>query len=467
MRRTVLIAMLLLTALLCAADARADERDARLFERLSRQVYALSVAEESERAGVATAFLCEEKDLCITNSHAVVGVGKGARVKLYPLVRAERDERRLGTAVMARVEQLDFEADLAYLRLEEPSSAEPMRLAQGERLVGPGEDVWMLGFPDGLALMFAKGMVGGHVRDVSLPGVSYLLDIAASPGSSGSPVVTAAGEVVGVVTLLSGDGGGATFATALETAAVRRSLAKFRGAGAGPVRLRGLVNETMRDADTVDGRLRAFIDGGRTLVERAGTPEEIARVQFDYYDANRGLLPFDSLDSVNRAFLAGMEWVGVCTAHLIRISMRQDPDPESLARMERITERRGAEVAKWELQQTAPLLEALDEEGRTRHIVRRLGLVEESLRTRLDRVQASVDQTALDAIARFDNQQFMQMMTDMCVSIALRDLTEPLLEQIERSGGRAMPSDLRQLLPRLRRQMRRTTELEELVLPDE
>ena len=155
MRRTVLIAMLLLTAQLCAAAARADERDARLFERLSRQVYALSVAEESERAGVATAFLCEEKDLCITNSHAVVGVGKGARVKLYPLVRAERDERRLGTAVMARVEQLDFEADLAYLRLEEPSSAEPMRLAQGERLVGPGEDVWMLGFPDGLALMFA------------------------------------------------------------------------------------------------------------------------------------------------------------------------------------------------------------------------------------------------------------------------------------------------------------------------
>jgi S1-C subfamily serine protease len=467
MERRLVYVLALAAACVAAAVARGDERDVRLFERLSQQVYALSVNEESDAAAVATAFLCEDKDLCVTNSHAVVGVGKGARVKLYPMIRGERDERRLGPAVMARVEQLDFEADLAFLRLETAAAAEPLRLAGADRLVGPGEDVWMLGFPDGLALMFAKGMVGGHVRDVSLPGVSYLLDIAASPGSSGSPVVTASGEVIGVVTLLSGDGGGATFATALETAAVRKSLAKFRGGGDGAVVLRGLVNETMRDAKSVDARLRAFIDGGRTLIERTGTPEEIARVQVDYYDANREWLPYDDLDSVNRAFIAGMEWSGVCTAHLIRISMRQEPDPEAIERMERIIERRATKLLQWELAQTKPLLEALDDEGRSRHVTNRLRVIEETLRGRLDRVEASVDQTALDDIARFDNQQFMQMMTDMCTASALCELVVPLLEQMEGGAPRDTPAEVRQLLPKLRRQVRRTAELEQKVMPDE
>jgi hypothetical protein len=135
--------------------------------------------------------------------------------------------------------------------------------------------------------------------------------------------------------------------------------------------------------------------------------------------------------------------------------------------MERIIERRATKLLQWELAQTKPLLEALDDEGRNRHVTNRLRVIEETLRGRLDRVEASVDQTALDDIARFDNQQFMQMMTDMCTASALCELVVPLLEQMEGGAPRDTPAEVRQLLPKLRRQVRRTAELEQKVMPDE
>jgi hypothetical protein len=61
----------------------------------------------------------------------------------------------------------------------------------------------------------------------------------------------------------------------------------------------------------------------------------------------------------------------------------------------------------------------------------------------------------------------MQMMTDMCTASALCELVVPLLEQMEGGAPRDTPAEVRQLLPKLRRQVRRTAELEQKVMPDE
>ena len=80
-------------------------------------------------------------------------------------------------------------------------------MASTERLA-PGDHVFAVGFPFGIGPSISAGVVSGLKRDFMSPQGKRLLtnliqfDAAANPGNSGGPLVTAEGEVVGIVTAI-------------------------------------------------------------------------------------------------------------------------------------------------------------------------------------------------------------------------------------------------------------------------
>ena len=80
-------------------------------------------------------------------------------------------------------------------------------MASTEKL-SPGDHVFAVGFPFGIGPSVSAGVVSGLKRDFMSPQGKRLLtnliqfDAAANPGNSGGPLVTAEGEVVGIVTAI-------------------------------------------------------------------------------------------------------------------------------------------------------------------------------------------------------------------------------------------------------------------------
>ena len=80
-------------------------------------------------------------------------------------------------------------------------------MASSEKL-SPGDHVFAVGFPFGIGPSVSAGVVSGLKRNFMSPEGKRLLtnliqfDAAANPGNSGGPLVTAEGEVVGIVTAI-------------------------------------------------------------------------------------------------------------------------------------------------------------------------------------------------------------------------------------------------------------------------
>lgn len=72
----------------------------------------------------------------------------------------------------------------------------------------PGDDVVAVGFPFGIGPSVTMGVVSGLNREFWSPEGEKLLtrliqfDAAANPGSSGGPLITMQGDVVGIVTAI-------------------------------------------------------------------------------------------------------------------------------------------------------------------------------------------------------------------------------------------------------------------------
>jgi S1-C subfamily serine protease len=130
------------------------------------------------------------------------------------------------------------ENDLAVLRAKTvPDDLVPATLGAAGDL-RPGDDVIAVGFPFGIGPSVSAGVVSGLDREYRAPdggrSLSRLIqfDAAANPGSSGGPLVTAAGEVVGIVTGILNPSeqrvfAGIAFAVPIETAASAVGLPPF------------------------------------------------------------------------------------------------------------------------------------------------------------------------------------------------------------------------------------------------
>jgi S1-C subfamily serine protease len=101
----------------------------------------------------------------------------------------------------------------------------------------PGDAVVAVGFPFGIGPSVSAGVVSGLKREYRSPGGAHALsnliqfDAAVNPGSSGGPLLNAAGEVVGIVSAMLDPGGGGFagigFAVPIETASAAAGTPPF------------------------------------------------------------------------------------------------------------------------------------------------------------------------------------------------------------------------------------------------
>ncbi|MCL4065857.1 trypsin-like peptidase domain-containing protein [Pseudomonas sp. GX19020] len=131
-------------------------------------------------------------DIAVTNAH-VVGTAEEVRVT-----------DRQGNVVIATVIGRDSTRDVAILQLE-PGLSGP----DGAALTGigisdapplPGLEVYALGAPLGAEFTLTRGMVSAMARqiDLAVPLMFLQHDAAVNPGSSGGPLVDAAGRLMGM-----------------------------------------------------------------------------------------------------------------------------------------------------------------------------------------------------------------------------------------------------------------------------
>lgn len=143
-------------------------------------------------------------DKIITNRHVIE---KSARVEIH-LMNGKKFPAKGVLAV-------DGEGDLAILQVDVTPAPAPPALPIVGRVPQEGESIVVIGNPFGLEGSVSNGIVSA-VREISGYGKIIQITAPISPGSSGSPVVNMAGQVIGVATLQAAEGQSLNFAVPSE-----------------------------------------------------------------------------------------------------------------------------------------------------------------------------------------------------------------------------------------------------------
>ncbi|MBA3478827.1 MAG: trypsin-like peptidase domain-containing protein, partial [Lautropia sp.] len=146
--------------------------------------------------GVGTGVVIKDSGLILTNLHVVSGAQR------LMVVFAD------GTESEANVTGMRPEHDLAVLQaVTLPDDLQPATLRSTGDL-REGDGVVAVGFPFDIGPSVSAGVISGFAREYRSTSGERLLtnliqfDAAANPGSSGGPLVTHEGEVIGIVTAI-------------------------------------------------------------------------------------------------------------------------------------------------------------------------------------------------------------------------------------------------------------------------
>jgi S1-C subfamily serine protease len=182
--------------------------------------------DEEEEQGVGSGVVIVENGMILTNLH-VVSSAKRVKVVFHD-----------GTESPATVIGTHPDQDLAVLKAHKlPDDLFPATLRSTGDLV-EGDEVVAVGFPFGIGPSVSAGVVSGLGREYRSPEGKRLLtnliqfDAAANPGSSGGPLITMDGAVVGIVTGILNPAGqrvfvGIGFAVPIEGAASAVGIPPF------------------------------------------------------------------------------------------------------------------------------------------------------------------------------------------------------------------------------------------------
>jgi S1-C subfamily serine protease len=184
-------------------------------------------ADEGEPpASGGTGVVISDKGIVLTNLHVVAGA-KRVTVRFHD-----------GTESTATLINVEPQHDLAVLKVDKPPPELIPATLRGTGDLLPGDHVMAVGFPFGIGPSVSAGVVSGLKREFRSPEGKRLLtnliqfDAAANPGSSGGPLVTADGEVVGIVTAILNPSEqrtfiGIGFAVPIENAAAAAGMPPF------------------------------------------------------------------------------------------------------------------------------------------------------------------------------------------------------------------------------------------------
>jgi S1-C subfamily serine protease len=149
-----------------------------------------------DELSVGSGVVMVDTGIILTNLHVVAGA-KRVMVTFHD-----------GTESEADIVSVHPENDLAVIKARSiPDDLPAATLGSAARLK-PGDEVVAVGFPFGIGPSVSSGVVSGLNREFrSADGERILtqliqFDAAANPGSSGGPLVTMQGDVVGIVTAI-------------------------------------------------------------------------------------------------------------------------------------------------------------------------------------------------------------------------------------------------------------------------
>jgi S1-C subfamily serine protease len=191
-----------------------------------RRMEADEKGDGDKEKGVGTGVVIVDKGIILTNLHVVLGA------KRVQVVFAD------GLESEATVIGMQPEHDLAVLQAQKIPDDLMAATMRSTADLAMGDEVVAVGFPFGIGPSATAGVVSGLRREFVSPEGKRVLtnliqfDAAANPGSSGGPLVTARGEVVGIVTAILNPTDqrffvGIGFAVPIENAATAAGLPPF------------------------------------------------------------------------------------------------------------------------------------------------------------------------------------------------------------------------------------------------
>ncbi|HUS67320.1 MAG TPA: trypsin-like peptidase domain-containing protein [Kofleriaceae bacterium] len=200
---------------------------------------------------IGSGVIIDRDGLVLTNHHIVDGA---------VLVRVQlADERELPATVLGRDRQLD----LALLKVHTDDKLPVARLGRSGG-VRVGDTVVAVGNPFGLQHTVTSGIVSARARFMSEQRMMPPLiqtDASINPGSSGGPLYTLDGKVIGINTAIIAGSNGIGFAVPIDL--VRQALPQL--ARAGRVQ-RGFVGARFGRGEVFGAQIRAVMPGGPAAV---------------------------------------------------------------------------------------------------------------------------------------------------------------------------------------------------------
>lgn len=181
---------------------------------------------EGKAEGTGTGVVIVDSGIILTNFH-VVGSAHSLKVTFFDGSESEAD-----------VISVQPENDLAVLQAKiVPDDLTPATMRSTNDLA-LGDEVITVGFPFDIGPSVSSGVISGLRREYRNPEGERVLsnliqfDAAANPGNSGGPLVTANGEVVGIVTAILNPSDqrvfiGIGFAVPIENAAAAAGMSPF------------------------------------------------------------------------------------------------------------------------------------------------------------------------------------------------------------------------------------------------
>ncbi len=185
------------------ATAKAQDFLPELVKRIKPSAVAIETFDSKDNTVSRGSGFFIAPDRIITNRHVIE---RSTRAEIHLL-----DGKKFPVRGVLAV---DGEGDLALLQVDVPKAlAIPLPIVRA--VPQEGESIVVIGNPYGLEGSVSNGIVSA-VREISGYGKIIQITASISPGSSGSPVVNMAGQVIGIATLQAAEGQNLNFAVPAE-----------------------------------------------------------------------------------------------------------------------------------------------------------------------------------------------------------------------------------------------------------